>query len=455
VSTAPTHVVIIVDGWTRRVFDSLLGDGNLPELSDWLGGGARYLNEVVSVVPSISISSHSSLLTGRQPKDHGIPGHRWLSRADGRVRNYIGPGISRVNGDLFTTTPTIFECSATLSTVTQSLVTRGASRVSRLPTQRPDRLLRHALRQIQKEPNGLHVIWLPRGDAMSHRHGPDSHEVAIDMVQTSKALGAFIEETQKACAEASILVVPDHGQRVIKSSANINQIREWAPEYFGDSEIVINPQVRMRVNPEESVVLTGGDSSVSIYTRSSASHPAAVADMVRELANSGNFAFLVDSSADPDHYLVSKSGLSHLVHCEDSECAEYTCLKGLDPLGILTLGETRHFPLDNPVMSHRYPDFFRQFLGSRVRDRSADVVGFARPEQHFYWGPRPGWNLGRHRGSHGGAEWDEVVVGALFSGTSGDVSTTPIRSDKILRSLGMTSDWARRCSASDCEPTIP
>ena len=217
-------VLVIVDGWTKRVFDALLAEGLVPELSDWVARGARVIPQVVGVVPSISISSHATLLSGMMPQDHGIPGHRWLDEGTRRVRNYIGPQARLVNGDLFQTAATAFECSAAFTSATQSIVSRGAQIVRRLPTQSPGPLLWQAGRTFRKHPSGIHAVWLPRGDAVAHYFGPNSPEVTQEMIRTCHYFGLFLETVIRYAPNARILFVQEHGHRAVNRHLTIHII---------------------------------------------------------------------------------------------------------------------------------------------------------------------------------------------------------------------------------------
>ncbi|MHB8188817.1 MAG: alkaline phosphatase family protein [Dermatophilaceae bacterium] len=438
-------ILIILDGWTRRVFEQLLLSRRLPEISDWIAAGAKVIPDVVSIVPSISLSSHATLLTGQPPSVHGIPGHRWLDGDSRRVRDYIGLGARHVNHDLNVTVSTAFECHGASSFATQSVVSRGAIRTRRLPTQSPGRLLASAVKTFRDTPKGLHVIWLPGGDAVSHRHGPDSLDFASELEMTSRYLGIFLEDVRRIRPETRVLAVPDHGQRTVSHSSRIKDIASWAPHTLRGTPTVVNPQFRLQRQPDELVVLTGGDSSVSIYPPQTFEE-SKVADLAVELRASEHFEQLVHSSHST-HLLYGMKGIARFEEASDGS-VEYLVTEGEDPLEPGSSLLHRKFCPESVDATGPYPDFVPQYLSSRVPGRSAPLIGFAREGAHFGWGPRPGWRLGNHRGSHGGGTADEVLVSALLDAPGTSIAEGAVRSHELLSILEFGTLPARRRATS-------
>lgn len=77
-SVASLKIIIIVDGWTHNLFHECLSDSLLPEIKHEFIDQGILFSRVVSCFPSVSLSSHASILTGMNQNGHGIPGHRWM-----------------------------------------------------------------------------------------------------------------------------------------------------------------------------------------------------------------------------------------------------------------------------------------------------------------------------------------------------------------------------------------
>ncbi len=427
-------IVMIADGWPRSVFNRLLSNGDLPEMSDWLTEGAAHLTDVVSVVPSVSITSHATLLTATQPRAHGIPGHRWMSTEDRELRNYLRRGAHRINSDLLPHVGTVFECSHSSSAV-QSVVSRGADTVLRRPTQDSTYLLRKSLEQVLRDPAGTHVLWLPYGDAAAHRYGPNSDEVEGEMRKVSRGVGSYLEEIQAAgfFDEATIVIVPDHGHRVVERTTSLRGIARWVGRTTGSTSVLVNPTFRTIAGAEESVILSSGDSAVYIYL-AGAPGDSQLEDVVQRLAVEQDFELVVAKLSGCRHLVVSDRGSSMITERVPGRVADYKVLAGADPLG---LEETTTIDLTSPRPQDRYPDFVNQYLGSHVVGRSAPILGFAKRGNHFGWGPRIGWRLGNHRGSHGGPLPEEVIVSALAMLPHRPQLDSVVRSGDLLRECGI------------------
>ncbi|HAA57604.1 MAG TPA: hypothetical protein DCE42_22750, partial [Myxococcales bacterium] len=71
------HVVIISwDGAKPSVIRSLFRKGHMPHLHALMKEGA-YTLDATTIVPSITLPSHTSMLTGVSPRKHGITWNRY------------------------------------------------------------------------------------------------------------------------------------------------------------------------------------------------------------------------------------------------------------------------------------------------------------------------------------------------------------------------------------------
>ncbi len=148
----PTSLVIIdIDGLRRDVFLRALENGEVPHIARIVGdresANACHI-EAVSTAPSITFTAQASIVTGRHPREHGIPGNESFDRfgriSNGRPRHFgfdVGDTLAvddavNVFADglasrfLNRATPTLYELSAArglTSAVFYHMYARGAT----------------------------------------------------------------------------------------------------------------------------------------------------------------------------------------------------------------------------------------------------------------------------------------------------------------------------------------
>ncbi|MDR1237005.1 MAG: alkaline phosphatase family protein [Propionibacteriaceae bacterium] len=426
-------IVIIADGWTRGPFLELLENGDLPEIASFLVAEGGLARNVVSNLPSISIASHTTLLTGTDQEAHGIPGHRWHGACDHKITNYLSlRGPSAVNRDISPSVSTLFEVTRDPAKIAvQSIVNRGATVTERLLTQRPAPILERAAELIRNNPQSTSVVWLPRVDSLGHIHGPLSPTVYEEMRATSRALGTFATQLHKdgLYDGARITLVPDHGQRTIVERARLDDLLKGA-----GLDCKINPR---RGGGNRSIILTGGDASAQVYMgggvhadlRELASKLVATAEVELCCWKSGELWAFMGADGVATASVVQSRG---------QESVAYRVTEGNDPLGLSPTHEPIEIDTTQPsVTLGKYPDFLHQIMHSYVDGRSGQLYVFPSSGFHFGVGPRVGWRLGFHKGSHGGPLREEVLVTAAYKG---DVTIDgPVRSSQLLRRLGYLS----------------
>jgi hypothetical protein len=95
------------------------------------------LHRIASVFPSVTGPAYTPFLMGRFPGPIGIPGLRWYDRSrtacgwPDYARSYVGHEMRRFDGDLDSSTPTIFELVPN-SIAAMSVVTRGLAPARRI-----------------------------------------------------------------------------------------------------------------------------------------------------------------------------------------------------------------------------------------------------------------------------------------------------------------------------------
>lgn len=136
-------ILLVADSLMTQSIDRGIRDNQLPAFRFLIEHGQYYPN-LVSSFPTMSVSIDSSLLTGRYPDEHRVPGLTWYSAKEKKVINYgtgpievmrqgVGPVVAdaliRLNGaHLNSKLPTIFEDLARLGYTSGSvnaLIYRG------------------------------------------------------------------------------------------------------------------------------------------------------------------------------------------------------------------------------------------------------------------------------------------------------------------------------------------
>ncbi len=106
-------IVLVADGIRPDTLMSAISTGRAPALAQLRAEGA--LHTVTSVFPSVTGPAYAPFLMGRYPGSVGLPGLRWFDREGHatsrwhRTRSYVGVDFGKVDTDLDSTTPTVFE----------------------------------------------------------------------------------------------------------------------------------------------------------------------------------------------------------------------------------------------------------------------------------------------------------------------------------------------------------
>jgi hypothetical protein len=87
-------LLVVIDGWTPRLFGPLLEGGELPTFAALAARGWLTLDGV-SIFPSITPAATAAIVTGGYPCNHGISGMSWWNPSTGDV-SYFGDDVSTV-----------------------------------------------------------------------------------------------------------------------------------------------------------------------------------------------------------------------------------------------------------------------------------------------------------------------------------------------------------------------
>lgn len=401
-AVSPLVVIVILDGWPSAQVNEAFAAGGLPELHDWVRARGRYLSEVMAPLPTLTHPSHTSLLTGTDPRVHRLPSNLWLEEATGGVVNLQGRHVLATGRLMNPAVPTAFDRYPGAVAV-HGVITRGAARVRRPLTKAPDDLLRLTARAIRERPRGLYVTWLPRADGVAHHHGPESPEFAGEIALTSRALGDFLDDIARARPEedTTIVLASDHGHRQTGVPIRGDELLRAFGWTERDADYLVNPHLRTGSQRRVGgpVLLSTGGSALQVYPGDA---PAAVLESgIRRLLD-GGLAELVVGEVEPGAPAVwSPSEARPLVAVGAEQLAAASAGPGRGGVGTLID--------DDP----RYPDLDGRYLRSHIPGRSPRLLVFA-PEGHYFSdGWRLGYGFGAHHGSHGGPSRAETF-GAAF-----------------------------------------
>lgn len=422
-------IIILADAWTRSAFYEALRDGWLPEIQKILDSGGRIIPEVISGFPSVSLASHASLLTLSPPMKHGIPGHRWIDNTTTEPRNYIGRHCFRVNRDLSAEARTVFERKTRAISISIGVPTSRGAQIQ-VPLQSIDskKILHRLANTICRYPDSISVAWLPRGDIVSHVHGPDSSQLLEEMRRTSKGLGNLVStlSAQGLWGKSRFALVTDHGHRRVSHGVDL-------PGLYRDMGYSCR-QNPSRLSNDDIAVFSNGDSAAYVYYSAHPENTERFAADTRRLVRQAGIGLSFVRLDAKNHLLLSSKG-SCSIEVISGSLARYTMEEGADPIGLLTDARpSADIHLEQPLLtsgSEDYPDIIAQYLVSYVPDRSPSVLITAADNYHFGRSPRIGWRLGFHRGSHGGASSEEMLTAAVARGWAEGIDG-PVRIQDFL-----------------------
>lgn len=364
-------VVVILDGWPSALTHRLLDAGSLPDISDWIRSTRSTVLDVLAPFSSLSYPAHASLLTGTPPNLHGFPAHAWLDRQSGTIINLQYSSVRRNSLRMSSNVRTIYEHHVK-STAVHGLVVRGAATFHRPLSKSPRRIVAALINKIRQDPNGLFVAWLPSVDAAGHQHGPSSSEFHKAMIDTSRALGSLFDYLVTLPLAPRVLLTSDHGMRdsgdPITSYEALALIpRDRRSRYF------INPIFTRRPRGQITAITSGGSLLDVYYHPQTRTQPPLHAQAALD---SGKIAMVIDRTCSPA-----------VVHSH---------------FGVETLVSHTHTP--------GYPHLAKRYADSVVDNRSPDVTLVTTNDFYFASSsPRPGYNFGRHRGTHGGPSAEESL----------------------------------------------
>jgi hypothetical protein len=273
-----TVVILLADGVRPDTLCAAIASGRMPALARLNAEGA--LHRVTSCFPSVTGPAYTPFLMGRFPGPVGLPGLRWYDRErttcsfPDYTRSYVGPQVTRVDGDLDPEAPTIFELCPT-SMASLSPVGRGLRKRNRIGRLSP----RTAFRAAKTHFSGDVAGWLDVDrdiadlvvDHIRRKQPEFTFAAMVGVDKTSHSVGQpselvddalqIVDETAariRADAEADgrwddmhMWVTSDHGHSPVTSHEDLaGLVADWG------YRTIAHPWI-YKLKPEVAVMVSG------------------------------------------------------------------------------------------------------------------------------------------------------------------------------------------------------
>jgi hypothetical protein len=426
-------IFLLLDGARADVFQDLLDEGDLPNVSRYLvePGGFR---AATTVFPSVTGVAYAPYITGCFPQKTNLTGVRWFDReiyarrkvSVNRFRNYVGFGHFMMDRDLSRQVTTLFEILKPSSNIFGTIsrgtgVHRNAFLFRRIPwtfqflmtgdwapiDERANALLlRAALRK--KERFTFHVTL--QVDEHSHADGPFSPRARAGYRAFDRAVGELCARLRGAgrLDRTLIMMGADHGHSEVHNHFDLEAFFEERRQ-----KVLYPTRVLKNWFDCDAAVMVGGNGMGHIYLRGGgwtedetgderlARMPGVIDDLLAEEA-----VDVVAWQPGDDGSVKVRSRRGTAVIRLTADQVTYV-VDGTDPFG---------FPALPKLMSRRealrvthgteYPDGIVQIAQIFGSPRAGDLIVTA----------RPGWDLRvrgehhLHRSGHGSLHREHMLV---------------------------------------------
>jgi len=434
----PSCLMILADGARAEMFEALLAQGNLPEISEHVVERGSY-RRGTSTFTSTTGPAHIPLLTGCFPGTVGVPGYRWFDReayrgygpaAPRSLRSYNGPEAAWFDRDMDVAHPTLYELIPD-SLGVFGLMTRGLEKERNLYSrekpfiwchshwfhdyERADRWASKALVEASAAKSRFRFVAFPGIDWNCHYIGVDCPEAIESYRLLDGAVGAAAAKLRELGTydETMIAIVSDHGHRQVDTHFDLavsfgsrhgikTAYHSW-PAFRPSFDAV----VCVSGNGMAHVYLRGEDGSWS--TRPSRDvierrHPGLLSSLLTEDAID---ILITRGEGEAALVVESERGMADLSEKGPGGEIAYSLREGGDPFGWDGLAErmTSREALECTVETE-YPDALVQIAQLFRTRRTGDIVvsasaGFDLRER-FEWP--------EHFSSHGGIIRDHMLV---------------------------------------------
>ena len=456
-------LIFAVDGVNAEVFQQMLQAGELPAIRKYFVDRGLYCPRAVAVVPSVTLPSFTSVVTGRLPGHHGVTGVDWFDRQRVLYRDYCT--ISQKNaldGDY--TAPTIYEQFPRRSTFSVFLQPhRGATtfieqRLTGAPTfffrwyEFLDRLtlLRLGIvldaARLDRAFPAVTAVYLLAPDFAAYCHGVDSPQYRQALRHTDRQIGRVLGDVARAglLDKVHLALVSDHGMTQAVRHFDVAEfLRRQVGLKLASRQLWEStpPEQRLQYYQQYQVVSYGsGRRYVALCLRKPIRKDSQIVGMepwpIRPTPQDLERYPSGDGLDDLPSVLAAQEAFEALAYAAGpnrvrvrTKAGEvefrqdagpggeivYLLRSGTDPLGYKA--EVPPDAMDGAPMDERqwlaatadtdYPDLPAQILAYFRAPRAGDIIVFA----------APGWDFDRsHKAGHGGVSPADMYVPLLLAG---------------------------------------
>lgn len=440
-------VFVLVDGARHDVVRHLLERGDLPEIARWVlePGG---MTVGTTVYPSTTGVAYIPFLYGCFPGTAGVPGIRWLDRAEAAggvaaqwraARSYCGVQAGWINRDL-TCGPSIFQLVPESYAICTPLTNGLGPGTHLIPGQRAvlgavahyagtypslDRAVAQAWIDTARRDWRFLFVVFPGPDGLAHLFDPWHPKVLAAYREIDRALGEFVRRARRTGEPPALIVASDHGASVMRHHEDVAlRLEEWGVPTLRHPMHVWRRGAR-------AAVMVSGNAGVQVYFDPRAGRPAprTDADLPHELVERllALPAVRVGAWRDATGGVIVRSGDARARLREDDGWVTYEPESG-DPLGLG--GALR---LEDREMLARsrgtdVPDAPRQLLQVFRSPRAGDVALAASLGNDF----RGPWEIPEHKSGHGSLIADHAEVPIIASVPLPDV---PLRTVDLMPAM--------------------
>lgn len=451
---APNILLFIVDSLSGNKFSGALKCGLIPNLARLCDENVIRVENCFTSLPSASITTHVSLLSGSLPIRHHIPGLRWYDSATGQQVSYFSPRAARINGDVNPELRSIYDIwpgpAACIAEPFSRNVQYSSFLIPNVVGDAAAVLLTHRL--VQSNRYRLIVTWLNALDVLTHRFGPDSERYDVELRRLDRHLGLLLDYLHATGRDGNWVVVvsSDHGSIAVSRHVDLEatiRSAKLTKRSTVDARGSDSPRKGLPVK-----VVVQGDRCAHIHLPVSCSEDESVlCQLIKHLLRQRGVEIAV-ARLSPHRVLVASSrgraivGIKRLGNSPTRDWLySYHIETAHDPLpyssepDVSSLTDGSDYTAEEWLQAtfrSRFPDLIPQVALLLQTARAGDVIAFAARGWDLRRGWRLGWNLGFHRGSHGSIEREEV--------------STPL----IIRVPGCSSRHIEYCRSIDLLPTL-
>lgn len=466
-------ILLLSDGARQDLIEKFVREGRMPNVKRLFFDQGWVVENAVTIWPSSSIPSHTSITTASLPDRHGILGQRWFEPEKKFYRNYIGPGVAGLHGDMSPECPTAFELvrKARMGAVSVlELTARGAS--SFLPGRALDRDSIANLKRLiwtgrttgqlpflnkgtRDEGSGLGfvprfiMVNLPEVDHIHHRNHTESPEIP----RIYDELDAHIGDVAGYLARLGLLdrtylaLISDHGMTDVSKSLSLQDylagigLTPYVPTRSTPYEIGNTNRLFATLNADrfDAFICWGGNADVLLYLKGRDESGKAAwggtideawlrkfpvknarqVDLIRTLTAAEGVGLVAWRTASDRFRFATARGSSEL-RCNDGRNWSYKLLRGADPFGYDAEGILKHlsrFRTENEWLEitaatscPMAPVNIGHALSHPARSPALAVVAAEG------WDFIPAFLKTSIAGSHGGVSREHVVVPFMIRG---------------------------------------